>query len=78
MGAHSAFESVEQQQARGAALRSQSMYLQKVTIGRIPTLQDCRRRRLSPEKLSPQSLEMTTGNPPGGGIDYVTRHQLRK
>ena len=74
---HSALESVEQQHSRSIALRGQSMNLQKITVGRVPTLQDCRRRRLSPEKPSPQSLQMTARNPPGRRIDYVTRHCLR-
>jgi hypothetical protein len=51
--------------------------LDKVTIGGIPPLEHCRRRRLAPEQLSPQGLQVTTRNPPGGRIDYLTPHQLR-
>src|ERR1700704_6132176 len=53
------------------------MDFQKITVGRFPTLENRRRRYLSSEKLSPQSLQMAPRNPPGGGIDYVTLHRSR-
>jgi hypothetical protein len=65
---------MEQQNAWSIALCHQSVYLQKITVGRIPALWDCRRWRLSPEKLSPQRLQMTARDPPGWRIDYVSRH----
>src|ERR1700676_5451029 len=63
VGAHSALESVKQQHPGSAPLRSQAMDLEKITVGRIPTLHDRRRRWLSPEKLAPQVLQMATRNP---------------
>ena len=53
------------------------MQVDKVAVGGFPTLEDGRRRCLPPEKLSPERLKMTAGDPPRRRIFCFIRHQSR-
>jgi hypothetical protein len=77
VGPNCALETVEQEEPRRSRLSAQPVKLDEVTIGSIPSLEDGWRGRLPPEQLSPQSLQVTAGNPPGGRIDYLTPHRSR-
>src|SRR5687768_17870215 len=68
---------MQQQESRRSRLGVQPVKLDEVAIRRIPPFQYGRRRRLSPEQLTPQGLQVTTGNPPGGRIDYLTPRRPR-
>jgi hypothetical protein len=67
-------EAMKQQDTGCASRRLQTIHLDEIFIRRVPTLEHSRGGRLSPEKLSPKSLEVPTGDPPRGRIDYFTRH----
>jgi hypothetical protein len=55
-------------------MRVQSVKIDEIAIWSVPPLEHSRRGRLSSKKLSPQRLEMTAGNPPGGRINYSGLH----
>ncbi len=74
MRANGAFEPMQQQDPRCPRRRRQAMQLQEITIRSFPALERSRRWELTPEKLSPERLQMTAGNPPGRRIDYLTPH----
>jgi len=65
---------VKQNQARRSLVTREAMNIDEVPIGRIPTLERSVGRRLAPEQLSPERLEVPTRNPPGRGIDYLACH----
>src|SRR5687768_15138961 len=68
---------MQQQESRRSRLGVQPVKLDEVAIRRIPPFQYGRRRRLSPEQLTPQGLQVPAGNPPGGRIDYLTPRRSR-
>lgn len=77
MRADRALESMKQQKPRRARLGTQPVKLDEVTIWSVPPLEDRWRRRLAPEQLSPEGLQVTAGNPPGRRIDYFPPLRLR-
>ena len=51
------------------------MHFQEISVWSVPTLEHRRREGLPTKELSPECLQMTARNPPGGRIDYLTRHR---
>lgn len=51
------------------------MDLDEVSIRCIPPLDCGGSGSLAPEQLSPERLEVPARDPPGGGIDYLARHE---
>jgi hypothetical protein len=74
VGSDSSLEAVKEQHARSLRTAVNAVDFQKIAVGSIPALDAGRGLRLSAEELSPQCLQMTAGNPPRGGIDYLSGH----
>ena len=65
---------MQKQDSRHARGAIDPMELQEIAVCGVPAFQTGGRRRLPTEEFPPQRLEMPTGNPPGGRIDYVSAH----
>jgi len=76
MRANCALQAVKQQNPWCSGIGRQPVKLDEIAIWGIPPLERRWRRLLAPEEFSPESLQVSAGNPPGGRIDYVALHQF--
>src|SRR5689334_18336663 len=74
MRANTPLEAVQKQQPRRAWWAVDAVDIQKIAVRCFPTLDACRGQCLSAKELSPQCLQVATGNPPRGRINYVSAH----
>jgi arsenate reductase-like glutaredoxin family protein len=76
MRADRTLQTVKQQNPRCSAFGTQTVKLEEVAVGCIPSFQRGWRWCLTPEEFSPQSLQMAARNPPGRPIDYLALLQV--
>ena len=72
--AHGAFETVQDEESRGAGRSVEAVEVEEVIVLRDPAFGASWQRHAGAHELSPKRAQMSSGNPPCGPIDASGHH----